>query len=50
MAWTGHQSAKEVQRYTQTRNQAGLADSAVSRLNSTQGEQTLANPANRLVK
>lgn len=29
MAWTGHQTTKEVQRYTRARNQKALADSAV---------------------
>jgi len=50
MAWTGHQSTNEVQRYTQARNQSGLADSAVTRLNGTKGEQILANPTTRLAK
>lgn len=47
MAWTGHQTTKEVQRYTRARNQKGLADRAAQR---TQGEQTLANPPDRLAK
>jgi integrase len=47
MAWTGHQTTKEVQRYTRKRNQKGLADRAAQR---TQGEQEMANPENRLAK
>ena len=47
MAWTGHTSPSEVQRYTRRRNQRGLADSAVS---GTQGEQPLSNPTDRLAK
>lgn len=31
MAWTGHQTPKEVQRYTKARNQKGLADRAAAR-------------------
>lgn len=47
MAWTGHSSPSEVQRYTRNRDQRGLADRAVS---GTHGEQTLANPTTRLAK
>lgn len=47
MAWTGHSSPSEVQRYTRGRDQRGLADRAVS---GTHGEQPLSNPANRLAK
>lgn len=47
MAWTGHQTPKEVQRYTKARNQKGLADRAFAR---TEPEQTMANPADRLAK
>lgn len=47
MAWTGHQTPKEVQRYTKARNQKGLADRAAAR---TETEQTMANPADRLAK
>lgn len=47
MAWTGHQTAKEVQRYTRARSQRTLADRAVS---GTHGEQPLANSADRLAK
>lgn len=50
MAWTGHKSSKEVQRYTQARNQSGLADSAVARTPGTKGEQILANQTTRLAK
>lgn len=47
MAWTGHASPSEVQRYTRARNQRGLADRAVS---GTHGEQPLSNPTDRLAK
>jgi integrase len=50
MAWTGHKSPKELQTYTRARNQSGLADSAITRLNGTKGEQNLANPTTRLAK
>lgn len=41
MSWTGHKSAKEVQRYTRARDQKRLADSAVI---GPESEQTMANP------
>jgi integrase len=47
MAWTGHSSPSEVQRYTRGRDQRGLADRAVSR---THGEQPLSNHKDRLAK
>lgn len=47
MSWTGHQTTKEVQRYTRARNQKRLADSAVGE---TEREPEMANPANRLAK
>lgn len=47
MAWTGHQTPKEVQRYTKARNQKGLADRAAAR---TEAEQTMANQPDRLAK
>lgn len=50
MAWTGHKSSKEVQRYTQARNQSGLADASGARLSGTKPEQILANPMTRLAK
>jgi integrase len=50
MAWTGHRSPKELQTYTRARDQSGLADSAITRLNSTKGEQILSNPTTRLAK
>lgn len=42
MAWSGHQTAKEVQRYTRARDQKILADRAGSGLNR---EQEMANPS-----
>lgn len=50
MSWTGHKSSKEVQRYTQARNQSGLADASAARLSGTKSEQNLANPTIRLAK
>lgn len=47
MAWTGHQTPKEVLRYTKKRNQKGLADRAAAR---TDAEQTLATRPDRLAK
>lgn len=47
MAWTGHQTPKEVQRYTKKRNQKALADMAVTE---TQREQILDNPTDELAK
>lgn len=32
MAWTGHKSSREVERYTHARNQSGLADASANRL------------------
>lgn len=43
MAWTGHQTPKEVQRYTKARNQKGLADRAAAR---TETERTMATRPN----
>lgn len=51
MAWTGHQTPKEVLRYTSKRNQKRLADMAVEPVETgTDEEQTLANPESRLAK
>lgn len=47
MAWTGHQSPSEVQRYTRARDQKSLADRAVS---GTHSEQPTATPATRVAK
>lgn len=47
MSWTGHQTTKEILRYTRARDQKRLSDSAVS---GTETEQGLANPADRLAK
>ncbi|RYE54570.1 MAG: hypothetical protein EOP20_11675, partial [Hyphomicrobiales bacterium] len=50
MAWTGHKSSREVQRYTQDRNQSRLADASSSGLAGTKPEPKLANPKSRLAK
>lgn len=50
MAVTGHKTTKEIQRYTQARDQRGLADDAMARIGGTQREHTLDNQSNRLAK
>lgn len=50
MAVTGHQTTKEVQRYTRARDQRALADDALAKVGGTQREQVLANRPNRLAK
>lgn len=46
MAITGHQTLKEVERYTREAGRRDLADSAMKRIGqSTQAEQNLSNPA-----
>lgn len=47
MAWTGHQTTKEIQRYTRKRNQRLLADSAMP---GPEPEQEMATPADRVAK
>ena len=48
MAWTGHQTLKEVLRYTKRRNQRGLADRAAAKAR-TENTKRL-TPANRSAK
>ncbi len=46
MAITGHQTLKEVERYTREAGRRNLADSAMERIGmGTQAEQTVSNPA-----
>ncbi|MNT90286.1 hypothetical protein D3C72_2311610 [compost metagenome] len=45
---TGHQTSKEVERYTKVRDQRLLAEAAFAMIGGTQREQTLANPAGKL--
>lgn len=45
MAWTGHQTTKEIQRYTRARNQKTLADSAVA---GPESEQQMATESDGL--
>lgn len=47
-AVTGHQTSKEVERYTKARDQRLLAEAAFAMIGGTQREQTLANPAGKL--
>lgn len=49
-AVTGHQTSKEVERYTKARDQKRLAQDAFAMIGGTQREQTLANPAGKLAK
>lgn len=49
-AVTGHQTSKEVERYTKARDQRLLAQDAFAMIGGTQREQTLANPAGKLAK
>jgi integrase len=48
MAFTGHSSSKEIKRYTAKRDQKRLAEAALRKSQGTEGEQTLANPTDRL--
>ncbi len=50
MAVTGHQTTKEVQRYTRARDQRGLADGAMAKVGGTQREQILATQTDGLAK
>lgn len=50
MAVTGHRTSKQVQRYTRTRDQKRLADSALAKIGGTQPEQDLATSPVRLAK
>lgn len=50
MAISGHQTSKEVRRYTAKRDQRRLADAALHLIGGTDGEQTLANFESRLAK
>jgi len=49
-AVTGHQTSKEVERYTKARDQKRLAKDAFALIGGTQGEQNLANPTEKLAK
>jgi len=49
-AVTGHQTSKEVERYTKARDQRLLAQDAFAMIGGTQCEQTLANSAGKLAK
>lgn len=49
-AVTGHQTSKEVERYTKARDQRLLATAAFAMIGGTQGEQNLANPNGKLAK
>lgn len=49
-AVTGHQTSKEVERYTKARDQRLLAQDAFAMIGGTQREQTLANPDGKLAK
>ena len=49
-AVTGHQTSKEVERYTKARDQKRLAQDAFARMGGTQEEQTLANRTAELAK
>ncbi len=49
-AVTGHQTSKEVERYTKARDQRLLAQDAFAMIGGTQREQTLANLAGKLAK
>ncbi|MNH83276.1 Phage integrase family protein [compost metagenome] len=49
-AVTGHQTSKEVERYTKARDQRLLAQDAFAMIGGTQREQTLANPTGKLAK
>lgn len=50
MAVTGHQTTKEVQRYTRARDQRSLAADAMASIGGTQREQNLANRPDGLAK
>ncbi|WP_461343724.1 tyrosine-type recombinase/integrase [Brevundimonas sp. GN22] len=50
MAVTGHQTSKEVQRYTRKRDQIRLADAAMARIGGTKTEQEMANLHTQLAK
>jgi integrase len=47
-AVTGHQTSKEVERYTKARDQRLLAEAAFAMIGGTQREHILANPAGKL--
>lgn len=49
-AVTGHKTSAEVQRYTKGRDQVRLAEAAIASIDGPNGEQVLANPADRLAK
>lgn len=49
-AVTGHQTSKEVERYTKARDQKRLAKGAFARIGGTQGEQNLVNSGGKLAK
>lgn len=49
-AVTGHQTSKEVERYTKARDQRLLATAAFAMIGGTQGEQNLANPNGKIAK
>jgi len=49
-AVTGHQTGKEVERYTKPRDQRRLAEAAFALIGGTQREQPLANPIGELAK
>ncbi|TFW14001.1 hypothetical protein EGY25_01975 [Brevundimonas intermedia] len=49
-AVTGHQTSKEVERYTKARDQKRLAKDAFALIGGTQGEQNLATPTEKLAK
>nr|WP_312294499.1 tyrosine-type recombinase/integrase [Brevundimonas diminuta] len=49
-AVTGHQTSKEVERYTKARDQRLLATAAFAMIGGTQGEQNLANPDTKIAK
>lgn len=50
MAWTGHRTSRQVQRYTRQRDQRALAEQALAKIVGTETEQDLANPAERFAK
>jgi len=50
MSVTGHQTSKEVQRYTRARDQKRLADVAMTMIGGTDQEQEMANPQTQLAK
>lgn len=50
MSVTGHQTSKEVQRYTRARDQKRLADAAMTMIGGTDQEQEMANLQTQLAK